>query len=720
MKKILFLLSIFSCFSFFGQDIKPIPQKIETYKQNDGEFISFQLFSKIENSEELEKLSTLATDATVLKLDNNQLQKLISEKPKAIEVSFFYQQQEVKVQLLKTNVFTEDFKAFDEKKNLINYDLGAYYQGAIANNPNSLVGFSFFNNEVMGVTSSLDLGNIVLGKIKGSNHFITYADNNLTKENPFECGIDEIKENQNSEKAYEDSLEARSTNTTNCVRVYYEIAYAPYTNNNSDTTQTLNWLTAIHNNIATLYSNDNIQTALSEVMIWTNQDPYQFGYSGNLSYFSTTRTGFNGDLAHLVNYPTTTSVAYLNSLCTQNRFAYSGIDQYYEDVPTYSWTIMAMTHEMGHALGSPHTHACSWNGNNTAIDGCGPNSGNGEGCDAALPTNGGTIMSYCHLVSGVGINFLNGFGSQPATRIQNTVDSKSCLGSNCTTSSCIASVYDATFSNMTQNSVTVNIVDNYSTQWEYRVYPINSTSNNWINTTTQSVNLTQLQSNSYYVFEIKNICNNGGSFNTSTRRIFLTDGDYCNGDEFTDTGGINGFYSNDEYLVKTFYPPGGKSYTMTFSQFDLELDYDFMTIYDGDSTDDPIFTNANLISGNNIGGPYVSTHPTGAITVKFVSDAGVTQGGWNASFSCSNLSTTNYASNLFSIYPNPTSAKVQISAEENINEVDVYDTTGRLVKSLKNIESKEAQLDLSKLSSGVYFIKVSSLTSNATKQIIKN
>ena len=264
------------------------------------------------------------------------------------------------------------------------------------------------------------------------------------------------------------------------------------------------------------------------------------------------------------------------------------------------------------------------------------------------------------------------------------------------------------------------MVDNYSTQWEYRVYPINFFSNTWISTTTKSINLTQLQSNSYYVFEIKNICNNGGSFNTSTKRIFLTDGDYCNGGEFTDTGGASGLYSNNEYLVKTFYPPAGKTYTMTFSQFDLESGYDFMTIYDGDSTDDPIFTNANLISGSNVGGPFVSTHPSGAITVKFVSDAGTTQGGWNASFSCSNLSTTNYASNLFNIYPNPTSAKVQISAEENINEVNVYDTTGRLVKSLKSIESKEAQLDLSKLSSGVYFIKVSSLTSNGTKQIIKN
>lgn len=264
MKHLLLLFSIFTCFSFYGQELRPIPQKIEDFKQNNGEFTSFELFSKVENSTEIEKLSRLASDATVLELNNSQLQSLIIEKPKAIEVSFYYQEEKITLHLLRTNNFTEGFKAFDEKGNKIDYDLGAYYQGIVANEPNSLVGFSFFNNDVIGVTSSLSLRNVVLGKIKGSNHFITYADHNLTKENPFMCGVDTLKENNESGKITESSTTANTNMTNNCVRVYYEVAYAPYTNNNSDTTETLNWLTAIHNNIATLYSNDDIQTALSE------------------------------------------------------------------------------------------------------------------------------------------------------------------------------------------------------------------------------------------------------------------------------------------------------------------------------------------------------------------------------------------------------------------------------------------------------------------------
>ena len=46
------------------------------------------------------------------------------------------------------------------------------------------------------------------------------------------------------------------------------------------------------------------------------------------------------------------------------------LDPTYANVPTYSWTVMVFTHEMGHLMGSRHTHACVWNGNNTQIDGC--------------------------------------------------------------------------------------------------------------------------------------------------------------------------------------------------------------------------------------------------------------------------------------------------------------------------------------------------------------
>ena len=89
--------------------------------------------------------------------------------------------------------------------------------------------------------------------------------------------------------------------------------------------------------------------------------------------------------------------------------------------PTYSFNVFILTHEMGHLLGSRHTHACVWNGNGTAIDTC---SGFTEGgCPlVGSPPSGGTIMSYCHN-DPVGINFTEGFGLQPGNVIRNTVNS---------------------------------------------------------------------------------------------------------------------------------------------------------------------------------------------------------------------------------------------------------------------------------------------------------
>ena len=86
---------------------------------------------------------------------------------------------------------------------------------------------------------------------------------------------------------------------------------------------------------------------------------------------------------------------------------------------------MVMAHELGHILGSQHTHACVWNGNSTALDGC---AGVTEGGCALppLPPNGGSIMSYCHNTS-VGTKFGNGFGEQPGNVIRNRIAPATCL-----------------------------------------------------------------------------------------------------------------------------------------------------------------------------------------------------------------------------------------------------------------------------------------------------
>ncbi|MBK9226685.1 MAG: hypothetical protein IPL67_06475 [Ignavibacteria bacterium] len=82
-------------------------------------------------------------------------------------------------------------------------------------------------------------------------------------------------------------------------------------------------------------------------------------------------------------------------------------------ISTYSWTINVVTHEMGHNLGSRHTHSCTWPVGNGgalgAIDSCYNAEG---GCFPNPRPRIGTIMSYCHLWptnQGGGVNLASGF-----------------------------------------------------------------------------------------------------------------------------------------------------------------------------------------------------------------------------------------------------------------------------------------------------------------------
>ncbi|MFZ1687818.1 MAG: fibronectin type III domain-containing protein, partial [Flavobacteriales bacterium] len=196
-----------------------------------------------------------------------------------------------------------------------------------------------------------------------------------------------------------------------------------------------------------------------------------------------------------------------------NSMCYSGIQSGYSAVPTYSWSVMVVTHEQGHLLGSRHTHACVWNGNNTAIDGCGPAAGYGyEGtCSGApIPSTGGTIMSYCHL-NAVGINFNNGFGPQPLAVITNNVNAAVCL-SACSNPGCgVPSGLGA--SNITTTSATltwtaVSGATSYDLDWKL-------TSSGIWNTVagigTTSHVLAGLVANSAYSYRVRAVCTGGPS-----------------------------------------------------------------------------------------------------------------------------------------------------------------------------------------------------------------
>ncbi|STC96705.1 Por secretion system C-terminal sorting domain [Chryseobacterium carnipullorum] len=557
-----------------------------------------------------------------------------------------------------------------------------------------------------------------LEKQKNAEEFVSYSEAKLTGANPFVCGVDELKENQAKNISFNPATDKKAM-TENCVRIYYEVCFKPYQNNNSDVTTTTNWLTAVHNNIATLYSNDEIKVALNEIFIWTTQDPYTGTPNNNLLSFRNNRQTFNGDLAHLINAPATTSVAYVNSLCGTYKHAYSGISQTYSNVPVYSWTIQAMTHEMGHSLGSPHTHACAWNGNNTAIDGCGAQAGYSEGCTGPIPstTVKGSIMSYCHLISGVGISFNNGFGPQPAALIRNTVESKPCLGTNCT-SACESTITQMNISNITQVSANAAFTDAVSASWKYKLTKTDGSLVQSGNTSAQALNFSNLQPATYYKLSVGTNCSGSNAYQRT--QLFLTDGAWCDGTSFTDTGGQTAGYDNNETIVKTFYPSSG-ALTMNFTEFALEQDYDFMSIYNGPSTASPVFANGNNLTGSTIPGPFTSTHSSGAITVKFVSDPGVTDNGWKVNFSCNVLGVNDVTKNdnTITVYPNPAKNMIVISSKDVLRSYTIYDEAGRLVMSASSLKGNKQEVNVSSIQTGNYIVTVETDKQTVNKKFIK-
>ena len=97
---------------------------------------------------------------------------------------------------------------------------------------------------------------------------------------------------------------------------------------------------------------------------------------------------------------------------------------------------------------------------------------------------------------------------------------------------------------------------------------------------------------------------------------------------FYDSGGSTGNYTNIERVFYRIAPPGATSVTLNFNSIDLELNYDYLYIYDGDSHNDKLLA---VLNGTTTPSPITAL--SGKMLLEFRSDCGTVGAGWDAYWS---------------------------------------------------------------------------------------
>lgn len=429
MKKLLLSIVFISIFSFF----LPLLLQGQT-----SDILKPLIISDSQKKSLSDNTIAIPGEKVLLDYKNNLFKTAKNKQQLTIEIPISANKNEI-LELTKIEMFAADGIINVASKSMTKIsgdDMPLFYFGKIKGNKKSDVILSIHKDKLHG---RINIGNkqLTLDRVSDSDLHMVYQEKDLPPDSFFECGVEtslqipQVEHIRHSKSA---------SNASNAINIYVEVEHDLYLELGGYD-ETVTHVLDLFVEVKYLYMKEEIDIVISELKIWDYPDPYDNKLS-DIAYLTQFADGidlnFNGDIAHLLGFATTRydgknipdGFAKQDVLCSSKnrRIAFTRIKTNYEKIPIYSKSVHFITHEIGHNLGSEHTHDPVWGPNhNEAIDHCGYESG------GTIFPEAGTIMSYCHRFPSIGVDFNLGFGPEPGDLIRSKVNeafSERCLPIN--------------------------------------------------------------------------------------------------------------------------------------------------------------------------------------------------------------------------------------------------------------------------------------------------